>query len=146
MFVLIVVFIGNAHAPDIQKIKVCVVISDADKEDKAEKDIIESHLKRELRALGNVIIVDEKDDWQFRLLISIFVIKYKDGTKTPNVSIAESLNKRVPKFYFKTYEFDSPNIPVYDFAPSAGYWYRDDLPNFCIIVANRFDKFLKVSR
>ena len=47
-----------------------MLVSDNDKEDKTEKMIIESHLKRELRALGNVVIVDKEDDWKFIIVIN----------------------------------------------------------------------------
>ena len=62
-------FIGNAYAPELQKFKVCVIVS-ADKKDKTEQDIVESHLRRELRALGYVMIVDEKYDWDIRYKMS----------------------------------------------------------------------------
>ena len=67
---LFIAVFTNAYAPEIHKFKVCVGVS-APEADKTEGDIIESHLKRELRALGDVVIVDEKDDWQFRIRVSI---------------------------------------------------------------------------
>ena len=109
-------------------------------------DIIESHLKRELRALGDVVIVDQKDDWQFRITVSIVGVNYKDGRKASEVSIARSVNRRVPRFYFNTYEFKSPSIPVYDYGPSAAIWNRDNLHAWCISEANSFDKVLKTWR
>ena len=145
VLIFIIGFISNAYAPDVEKFKVCVLVS-APEEDKTEKDIIESHLKRELRALGDVIIVDEKDDWQFRIRVGVIGANYKDGRKAPNVSIAESVNRRVPKFYFNTYKFKSPSIPVYDSGPSAATWNRDNLHAWCISNANSFDKILKLWR
>lgn len=143
VLIFIIGFLGNAYAPDEQKFKVCVVVS-APEEDKTEEDIIESHLKRELRALGDVVIVDEKDDWQFRITVSIVGVNHKDGRKAPEVSIARSINRRVPRFYFKTYDFKS--IPVYDYGPSAAIWNRDNLHAWCISNANSFDKILKLWR
>ena len=55
---------------------------------------IESHLKRELRALGNVVIVDKEDDWEFILMINVLGMEYKNGTKSPNVALAKSFQKR----------------------------------------------------
>ena len=136
-------FTNNAYAPDIHKFKVCVGVS-APEVDKTEEDIIESHLKRELRALGDVVIVDEKDNWQFRIRVSIVGVKYKDGRKAPEVSIARSVNRRVPRFYFNSYEFTL--IPVYDYGPSAAIWHRDNLHAWCISEANSFDKVLKTWR
>lgn len=143
--ILVLIFVGIAYAPDKKKFKVCVIVS-AEKEDKIEADIIESHLKRELRALGDVVIVDEKDDWQFRISVAVIGAEYKDGRKAPGVSIARSVNRRVPKFYFNTYEFKSPSIPVYDYGPSVATWSRDNLHAWCISDANSFDKKLKVWR
>lgn len=59
ILILLAVFIGNAYAPDEQKFKVRVVVSTSEA-DKTEHRIIDSHIKRELRALGDVEIVDEK--------------------------------------------------------------------------------------
>lgn len=145
MSILVFIFVGSAYAPDEQKFKVCVLVS-APEEDKTEKDIIESHLKRELRALGDVIIVDGKDDWQFRITVGVLGVNYKDGRKAPEVSIARSVNRRVPKFYFNTYDFKSPGIPVYDYGPSPATWNRDNLHAWCIAEANSFDKVLKTWR
>ena len=139
---LFIAVFTNAYAPEIHKFKVCVGVS-APEVDKTEGDIIESHLKRELRALGDVVIVDEKDDWQFRIRVSIVGANYKDGRKAPEVSIARSVNRRVPRFYFNTYEFKAPSIPVYDYGPSAAIWNRDNLHAWCISDANSFDKVLK---
>jgi hypothetical protein len=145
MSILVFIFIGNAYAPDEQKFKVCVLVS-APKEDKTEEDIIESHLKRELRALGDVVMVDEKDDWQFLIKVSIVGVNYKDGRKAPELSIARSVNRRVPRLYFNTYEFKAPSIPVYDYGLSAAIWSRDNLHAWCISEANSFDKVLKTWR
>lgn len=145
ILLFIAVFTNNAYAPDEQKFKVCVLVS-APEEDKREKDIIESHLKRELRALGDVVIVDEKDDWQFHIKVSILGLNYKDGRKAPDTSIAAVMFRRVPKFYFKTYDFKYPNLPVYDYGPQAAHWPRDNLPAWCISEANSFDKILKTWR
>ena len=145
MSILVFIFVGSAYAPDEPKFKVCVFVS-APEKDKTEEDIIESHLKRELRALGDVIIVDGKDDWQFRITISAVGVNYKDGQKAPELSIASSVNRRVPRFHFNTYEFKSPSIPVYDYGPSAAIWSRDNLHAWCISAANSFDKVLKIWR
>lgn len=145
VLIFIIGFIGNAYAPDVKKFKVCVFVS-APEEDKTEKDIIESHLKRELRALGDVVIVDEEDDWQFHIKVSILGINYKDGRKTPDTSIAAVMFRRVPRFYFKTYDFKYPNLPVYDYGPSAAHWPRDNLSSWCISQVNNFDKILKLWR
>ena len=75
--ILVFIFIGTSYAPDVRKFKVCVFV-DADIEDRIEQMTIESHLKRELRALGNVVIVDKEDDWEFILMINVLGMKYKN--------------------------------------------------------------------
>lgn len=144
--ILVFIFVGNTYAPDVEEFKVCVVV-DSEKEDKIEANIIESHLKRELRALGDVVIVDEAADWQWRIKIGILGHKYKNGTKAPDISIAASFHDRVPKSYFNTYNFVPPrSIPVYVYGPNAANWSRDNLPSYCISSANKFDKFLEILR
>ena len=59
----------------------------ANDEDKTEQNIIESHLKRECRALGNIIVVDEKMLVK-RLTVNILTIKLTDGRKDSWISIA----------------------------------------------------------
>ena len=60
-----------------------------------------SHLKKELRALGDVDVVGYGDDWEY--FINVFYVETKtaDGAKTGSLAIARSFAKRVPKFYFK---------------------------------------------
>ena len=143
--ILVFIFVGNTYAPDEQKFKVCVVV-DSEKEDKTEADIIESHLKRELRVLGYVVIVNKEDDWQWRIKIGILGHKYKNGTKAPGISIAASFHNRVPKLYFNTRLFVAlVDIPVYVASgPKVANWSRDRLPSYCISSANQFDKFLEI--
>ena len=143
ILMFIVGFIGNAYAPDVKKFNVFVIVS-APEEDKTEEDIIESHLKRELRALGDVVIVDEKDDWQFRITVSVNGVNYNDGRKAPEISIASVMFRRVPRLYFKTYDFEYPYLPVYDYGPSVASWDRDILSSWCITKANDYDKILKI--
>lgn len=139
------VFIPTTYAPEPQKFKVCVKV-DADKEDETEKMIIESHLKRELRALGDVLIVREQDDWQWRFQISMFGNKLVDGTKKHNVIIASSTERRVPRFYFNQYKFLPPSTPVYHYGPSPSFWNKDNLHAWCISYASKFDKELQAWR
>ena len=142
---LVIIFVGNAYAPDDQKLKVCVFVTE-DKDNKTEQSIIESHLKRELRALGDVVIVDKEDDWESRIMINILGHKYQNGTKAPTLSIAWSIQPRIPKRDFNNYElYKWPHIPVYDLqGPFIGVWKRDILPSYCIQVANEFDKIVDI--
>ena len=139
--ILVFIFIGNSYAPDVRKFKVCVFV-DADKEDRIEQEqmTIESHLKRELRALGNVVIVDKEDDWEFILMINVLGMEYKNGTKSPNVALAKSFQKRTAAGFGKKW----PLMSVYVSNPYAAYWLKDDLPSYCIQIANNCDKTFKI--
>lgn len=142
IFILFSVFIGKSYAPEPQKFKVFVKVY-AEKEDETERNIVESHLKRELRALGDVVIVGEHDDWQWRFQISMFGNTRVSGTKTPTVTIAASTERRVPRFYFIKYEFLAPSAPVYHYGPIPSLWNKNNLPAWCITQANDFDKELQ---
>ena len=142
IFICLLMCVDSAYAPEPQKFKIYVSVS-AEKEDETERNIIESHVKRELRLLGNVVIVSKDDDWEIRTMINILGMKFKDGTKTGSVSIANSIHVRVPKYLFSTYDFPIHSIPVFDNGPTVVYWYKDDLPSWCISLANHFDKSLK---
>ncbi len=85
IFIFIVIFIGNAYAPDEQKFKVCLFITcnDADTE-----SFIKSYIRRELRGLRDVEIVniENSDDmlnswkggWNSgRFDLEIFAMKIK---------------------------------------------------------------------
>ncbi len=147
IYILVLIFVCHAYAPDVQKLKVCVLVADADKEDKTERDIIESHLKRELRTLGNVVIVDKEDDWEWIIMIGVIGHKYKDGTKAPHISIASSLQMRITENALNAdfhNIFDKwPLIPVFVEFPKASYWSRNNLPSYCIQVVNDYDKIFK---
>lgn len=139
--ILVFIFglIDNVYAPVIQNFKVFVSV-DTPEEDKTEKLIIESHIKRELRVLGDVSIVDLDDDWQFSIIINALGAHYKDGRKASNISIARSVNMRVPKNLFKSYDFPLLYIPVYSKGPQVSNWQRDNLAAWCVLQANDFDK------
>ena len=147
VLILFAAFIGNAYAPDEQKFKVYVCLN-TDDEDKTERDIIESHLKRELRALGDVVIVDEKGDWEWCILITFRGHEYTDGTKSQFCSISSNLFHRVPKSFLKNYNFPNALIftPVLVIDPTVAVWSKDHLPSYCISKANGLHKMLKAWR
>ncbi len=145
ILILSSVFIGKSYAPESQKFKVYVDVR-VEEDDQTERDIIESHFKRELRALGDVLIVGEHADWEWRIFVTMIGIKNKDGTKSDDVTIAISIDRRVPKFYFKNYNFVGPSIPVYHSFPGTYYWFKKDLQAWCIVSANSFNKILQKSR
>ena len=135
-------FVGQAADEDLkdQKVKVYVFVV-ANNDEVTNRHIIESHLKRELRMLGNVEIVDFEDDWTFRILIQAIFLKNKTGVKTGWVSLALSTHMRVPKRFFKHYDFPPSYEPVYvTSCPSASYWNTNGLPDWCVGAANSFEE------
>ena len=148
ILVFLAVFVSNAYAPDEQKFKVYVDVT-TEKEDETEKQIIESHLKRDLRVLGDVQIVDEKDDWEFRILVTALGHETPDGRETNNISIAVSVQRRVPKFYFKTQVFDNSDfiLPVFAGGPDLANWHKDDLPTWSVSTVDELNEdHLKIHR
>ncbi len=141
----IALFIGSANAPEPKKYKVWVYVKAGD-EDKIERDIVESHLKRELRALGNIVIVDMNDEWDWNISIGLLVGKLTDGSKTRDISIAYTYNRRVIGFEFvlKKRPLSIWDIPVYGSGPGIYNWSKHELPTWCISRANDFDKVLKL--
>ena len=66
-------------------------------DDNTTKAMIESHIKRELRSLGDVELVDEDDGKYILNLIAIPHTYTKTGNKTGEVSIAVmSISKSIP--------------------------------------------------
>ena len=116
-------------------------------EDKIERQIIESHLKRELRALGDVQIVDKDNDWKFRISVRVLGHETKERRIMTSVSIAHSIHGRVHKSNFKTYDYDGDRIPVLDFGLILSVWSRDNLPAWCVTVVDGFnEEWLKLMR
>ncbi len=144
ILISIVVFIGNAYAPEPKKYKVWINIRAGD-EDKIEQDIVESHLKRELRALGNIVIVDINDEWDWNISIVLLGHHLTDGSKTQRMSIGYTYNQRVGGYEFVLNKkfLSLRDIPVYNYDPGVYSWHKDDLPAWCILLANAFDKLLK---
>ena len=136
--ILVLIFVGNAYAPDEQKFKVCVVVDEND-EDKTEIQIIRSHMKRELRILGDVEIVDVKGNWEYLISIDTLGQDHQDSTKTNNISIAITYHIRVPKFWFKIYDFKYPDIPMRYIATEMANWHKNSLPALCVSVVDSFD-------
>ena len=116
-----------------------------EEKDKMEGEIIESHIKRELRALGDVEIVGFKDDWRFRIRITVLGHISADDRKMPHVSIAQSTQVRVPKQ--QLFKHVPVHIPVYDpDGPYVAYWPKNGLPAWCVLRVNIFDKHLEIYR
>ena len=78
--VMLIVFLPLTLASQTQhRFKVCVHVSG---DDETTTSLLKSHLKRELRALGDVDIVGWDGDWEFRIAVVYHEIKTKGGVKT----------------------------------------------------------------
>ncbi len=125
-------------ASDTQhRFKVYVAVSG---DDEQSVNTIESHLKRELRLLGDVDVVGKTDDWGEILYIYVMAMEWKDGTKTGSFAIATYTATRLPKDMYK-----NPESYKFFQATSVGklgvaYYPRDSLHEFCINHVGHFDK------
>ena len=137
---LLVVLMPLTLASDTQdRFKVYVSVGGGDNADQAVR-IIESHLKRELRLLGDVDIVGKEDDWVFKIEIFALARQWKDGTKTGWYAIATYHATRIPESSFNN-PVDFPFLqPTYDGVLGAGSYGRESLHEFCITYAGSFDK------
>ena len=104
---------------------------------------IESHLKRELRLLGDVDVVGEDEGWKYIMRVKSLAMEYKDGRKSGYFAIAESSGWR---FHQVSPDYRDPPsrlwIPTILNELSAAYYPREALPEYCINYVNLFDKDL----
>ena len=107
--------------------------------------LITSHLKRELRALGDVDIVGYNDDWRYMIDVFYLEHKTKSGVKTGNLSIARTMAIRVPKFVFSDAFLDTK--AVLPGTLGVAVWTKDELQKWCISEAGSFnDEHLEPNR
>lgn len=103
---------------------------------------LQTFIKRELRALGDVEIVSLEEEWHYLFQFAILELTFKaDGTKTGYVSIAGSVSKVVPKYHFIRYDYQDFR-PVYPPIIIGGYQHVDGLLEYAIEEVGRFDKHL----
>ena len=104
-------------------------------------NVLESHLKREFRLLGDVDIVEPDELWHFALQVNYVENTYKDGTKTGWLTLANVLNERIPDFYFKALWLDTlKRHPVYPSGPISAFYPKDDLDEYCVRAIGDIDK------
>lgn len=120
------------------RFKVCVYVSPHDDTDLDTR--LEAFLRRELRALGDVTIVQRESDWHFFLAYNFAEHKFKDGTKTGDLSIAEALMSFHPDVIQGAYRFPKSGKPALFEHIIAGYWTTDNLHEFAIQAIGIFDK------
>lgn len=145
--VLLVVFLPLTLASETQhRFKVCVSVSG---DDETINSLISSHLKRELRALGDVDVVGFDRDWRYYLSSYYIELETVTGAKSGRLAIASSIDTRVDKLFIS--DMFPPNLrAVYvGIRPrlTAAYYPRNELQEYCIWLAGHFnDAYLEVSR
>ena len=143
--VILVVFLPLTLASDTQhRFKVYVGV---DGKDETTTSLLTSHLKRELRALGDVDIVGYKDDWRFAIRVTYLEHKTEGGVKTGSLSIASIKEKRLYKHYLKDFVQQDIVKPVFPGSLWVAIWHKDRLQEWCISEAGNFnDDFLEFVR
>ena len=120
------------------KFRVCVYVQSDDDTDLDTR--LEAFLRRELRALGDVEIVQRDADWHYFLAYDLLEITRKDGTKTGWVSTAATFMEWHPDVTHKTYRFPEFGKPALFGGIGAGHWTIDNLHGYTIQNIGNFDK------
>ena len=111
-----------------------------DEHNKHAVNTVESHLKRELRLLGDVDIVGENDSWAYIIEMFVLTMTSKDGRKTENFAIATRWAERLIEDVYK-YPTAYKTIQATCFGTlGAAYYSGENLPRFCVNYVNDFDK------
>ena len=140
MTLFCVLMIPLTLASDTQhRFKVHVLVG-SDKSDKQAVNTIESHLKRELRLLGDVDITRADDDWEFIVYIFVMSMEFKDGRKTGHMTISTYEAYRLGVFHYDDPTSYKMMKATWGGTLGAAYYPREDLPKFCINYVNGFDK------
>lgn len=139
--VLLVVLVPLTLASDTQhRFKVYVKVEEAD-DSRQAVNTIESHLKRELRLLGDVDVVGEDDNWEYIIHIFVMSGNWKDGTKTGSYAISTYWALRLPRFVYKDPADYKTWRGIWDRILGVAVWPEDNLSEFCINYIGSFDKF-----
>ena len=141
--VILVVFLPLTLASQTQhRFQVYVRVVEGD--DATLTSLITSHLKRELRALGDVDIVGHGDDWEYTIGV-IYLEHERGGVKTGTLSIASTMQVCVPKFYFSDAFVNTKAVIPGNLRVAT--WSKDTLQEWCISEAGDFnDKYLEFFR
>ncbi len=104
-------------------------------------NVLESNLKRELRLLGDVDIVEVDENWRFTLQVNYLENIYTDGTKTGWLTLTSVLNERIPDFYFQANWLKIlKKHPVYPSSPVPAFYPKDGLGEYCVVAIGNIDK------
>ncbi len=125
------------------KFKVCVLTREDDSN--LEKRL-QTFIKRELRALGDVDVVSVKDRWKFLLQFDILEIELKNGNKTGWLSIAYSRSMAIEKEMSGSDQNFGYATHLYFPYISAAHWSVDKLHEYAIETVGNFDDILATHR
>ena len=127
-------------ASDTQyRFKVYVSVSG---DDEQAVQTIDSYIKRELRLLGDVDIVGEKDDWEYIIGIFVSQLENKDGRKSGKYTIANYSGIRLGNWHYALPNGfkDVPSVAYSTLRLGAAYYSKDSLHEYCIRIVGGFDK------
>ena len=100
------------------RFRICILV---DGEDTHISNVLEIHLKREFRLLGDVDIVELDENWRFILSIKYIEIEFKDRRKTGSVALADVFNQRLPASFLVDHypaALRPPVLPVVRVSPT----------------------------
>ena len=145
MFVLCLFVFPLTLASDTQtRYNVHVSVEGEDRQAVRE---IEIYLKRELRLLGDVNIVDWDDDWKYVINVFALTLETADGRETGNYAIAHYTGYRLAKFHYRLSTGHQLFPSVHDIRLGASYYSRKTLPEYCIVTVGSFEKnILEIAR
>ena len=156
LFILIIFVMPWTFVPDTdtqvnvlpdtpRRFKVCVSVRPDDGTHLDER--LETFVRRELRALGDVDLVQEDSHWHYLLAYDILELTRElDGTKTGNLAIANAVLRGVS--FLSGYDpevdiiDDAYGRPGYLLGLHPAYWFTDGLHEYAIENVGIFDKNL----
>lgn len=110
-------------------------------------NLMTSHLKRELRALGDVDIVRYADDWEYRVSVIYLETKTRVGSEVEYLSVAVGIDVRMPNALLAIKD----RLPVVVYADlnslNVYFWHEENLQKLCISLIGSFnDMYLDFHR
>lgn len=119
------------------RFRICILV---DGEDTHISNVLEIHLKREFRLLGDVDIVELDENWRFILSIKYIEIEFKDRRKTGSVALADVFNQRLPASFFGGSLSCRIETTGSSCCPGVAYYHTDNLEKYCIWLVGIIDK------
>ena len=134
--VILVVFLPLTLASETQH-RFQVYVSVDKNDDETTTGLLTSHLKRELRALGDVDIVGTDDNWEYALRVFYIEEETIGDVKTGWVSIAYIVETRVAKAFLSDVAHEIKIKAVYPGTLGVAHWHKDRLQEWCISTAGQ---------